>query len=643
MIYIDNLTLRKSVVAFLSYLRSGRDINYLSIILLDANRSWLTRVVYIPVFQLLGFIISEEPFFAGHLHCRDGKNVILKSNRLLNHISEKISLELMGKMSALKVLKTQWPESTLALYLEKVLFNIGIRDRTILKILIAEALTKDTLAAQHTLIVGYSSPFQKQHFEKISSGFQIKYVVNKMPTEWKNNRFAILLLLILTTFKRIKFSRKATNSEKHRDSKLPGLLLLQEDDTLLDRSYRSQPYWLPNVDIGRDYNIFILQPFRRAKFDNEETSISRTNFYCSDHKELFYKQPVHSIFKEIHKVIWGLQWHLLMAPMGLTLIIIKLAQLYRAAMLIASYSVTNNIQATMTSESYLILSDAINLIAPKLKIHTFSYQYSNISDPGPLMRSSVNTMYTFSDLYKKHWGKHKLGPENYVNVGYIYDSARALVANRSSCLRQSLHESGVTFIVGHFDENIEYSSKYGIVSADDQKYEYELIAQFILCDPTVAVIIKPQFKANSTSNKSVNAPLLEEARKTGRFIELNYGNHRNNVFPVEVALASDMVISHALGATAGLEAALSGSRSVLLNPYKAYGEKIDLLESANVLYPNLKALLGAIQGYRAGEEANSDLGDWSQVIHNFDPYQDGQATVRLKNHLEKTIRLNTEK
>jgi len=102
-------------------------------------------------------------------------------------------------------------------------------------------------------------------------------------------------------------------------------------------------------------------------------------------------------------------------------------------------------------------------------------------------------------------------------------------------------------------------------------------------------------------------------------------------------MASDIVIGHVVGATAGLETALAGSRCILLNPYSMQGANIEIFKQADILYENMDSALSAISHYRQGRPEYRDLGDWDPIIDRFDPFQDGQSAGRLSKPLENAL------
>ena len=98
-----------------------------------------------------------------------------------------------------------------------------------------------------------------------------------------------------------------------------------------------------------------------------------------------------------------------------------------------------------------------------------------------------------------------------------------------------------------------------------------------------------------------------------------------------------MVIASVIGATAGLEAALTGKRCILLNIYNMRGENIEIFKQADILYDNMDSALNAIFSFREGNPKYKNLGYWSPIINLYDPYRDGKAVVRMRKSLENIL------
>jgi hypothetical protein len=268
-------------------------------------------------------------------------------------------------------------------------------------------------------------------------------------------------------------------------------------------------------------------------------------------------------------------------------------------------------------------------------IVTLSYQYSNMEHVGPAMMTTADLMLTFSPIYRDRWTREGIHPGTFADIGYVFDTSFELIRDRASIRRAKLVDAGADFVICYFDESVQHDNKYGIISIHDHRAEIFALARLVLDDPSLGVVVKTQFRRNSPD--LLNDSLLAQTRGTGRYVELAQGAHRNIVFAAEAALCADIAIGHALGATAALEAAMAGVRSILINPYGASGA-IDLFYAqADVVYPSLPAALKAIEAFRAGAQEYSRLGDWSPILSWFDPFRDGQSGRRLRSLLEQIV------
>ena len=305
---------------------------------------------------------------------------------------------------------------------------------------------------------------------------------------------------------------------------------------------------------------------------------------------------------------------------------------------LAGFCRNKNIKSFMTSENYLPVADAVNLIGPHIGVHTLSYQYSNMSIVWPIMQSTAETMLVFSSMFIDRYKKDGIEARRYVKTGYVFDSSFDLVMDRAAEHKKNLYKRGANLIISYFNESIhnEYS-KYGVIYKDDYYAEISALVKLVLDDKSVAVIIKPQFVSKTLSAIFPDDDLIMSGIATGRLIELHTGNHRNNVFPSEVAIASSIVIGHVIGATAGLESVLSGSRCILLNPNNMQGGNIDIFNRVDVLYENINLALDAINLFHRGDPKYSQLGVWDAIIDNFDPFRDGKSAGRLRKCIEESI------
>ena len=147
----------------------------------------------------------------------------------------------------------------------------------------------------------------------------------------------------------------------------------------------------------------------------------------------------------------------------------------------------------------------------------------------------------------------------------------------------------------------------------------------------IAVIVKSQFIANSISSKYLQDREIRDAFNTKRFIDLCYGSDvRNDVYPTEVALASDICVGNMVGGTASLEVALSGNRSAIINPYNIEPTWKNILMDKNIIFPDLDHFLAEMQKFEKINIKSTNIGDWSSIINEFDPYSDEFSFERIQ-------------
>ena len=133
--------------------------------------------------------------------------------------------------------------------------------------------------------------------------------------------------------------------------------------------------------------------------------------------------------------------------------------------------------------------------------------------------------------------------------------------------------------------------------------------------------------------------IISKAFKTGRFINILTGIFRNEVYPLQVALVSDICINEKVGATAALEAASAGRRCILLNKenYKTLHDPV--YESANIVFKDISQALYQIDIHRENLEKGlpSDLGDWEQIKDYFLGNEKNRGIHKIKSEVMKLL------
>jgi len=641
MIFIDSLTLKSCLLAYrilrVQKVSSEKKCIHVLDRINNSFKSWLLQ----KGMRLWSIDVQEAKFYAGHLRTRDGKNIWIAAQNALGKIAFDAVEKSLAGSKLLSALNLEWGQNTILLYLVKYFFRVAGYEghHTIFKILVADALSRDKKGEKPHLVLGLPKGFTPDLFKDIGNDLNLStYSI----TEWsiRKTRLSVLLLITFVSLKR--FLKRVANMFQLKpelgDVTTPALLLLQEDDLSIDRSYRGQPHWLFKDDPPPAFRTLVLETNRKLYNEPDRDELERFGVYSVPKETMYCYSEKHAVQKKIKRALGALMYQSVFGSRSFVSIALQLSLLFMKTSLLATFCNGQNVKAFMTCENYHRDADAMNLIGFRMDIHTLSYQYSNMSEIGPIMITTADIMCTFSTLFHDRWSNNSIQPKSFVNVGYPFDSSFSLVVERSRALREQLMNKGVKFIICYFDESVQRKDgKYGLINKEDHYNEILPLLKEIIYEKDIALITKPQFQINALTALFPNDQYIKQAIQTGRFLELHHGKHRNNILPAEAALASDMVIGHVVGATAGLEAALTGKRCVLLNPYEMKGANIDIFKCADILYEDIDSALKAIAAYRNGDEKYRNLGDWSTIIEQFDPFCDGKSSTRLRNFIETKI------
>ena len=105
--------------------------------------------------------------------------------------------------------------------------------------------------------------------------------------------------------------------------------------------------------------------------------------------------------------------------------------------------------------------------------------------------------------------------------------------------------------------------------------------------------------------------------------------------PAIAALASDIAIhGHLAAGTAGIESALTGTPTLMLDREGCSKSPIYKLGEGRVVFKNWEDLWIACQEHWNTPGGIPGFGDWSPMIDEFDPFRDGQAAARMGTYLE---------
>lgn len=277
-----------------------------------------------------------------------------------------------------------------------------------------------------------------------------------------------------------------------------------------------------------------------------------------------------------------------------------------------------------------IISHALNRVGGVSALYQRSHEESSLGSPE--MTVSVDLAFGFSEMSFDLQQVSNSCIPYYVIVGYIGEHRFPLLKDIACGVREQLMCRGVKKILAYFDEN----------SCDDLRWapghefvreSYTFILTKILQKPDLGLVIKPKNSDTLRQRLGEVSSLLDEVLATGRcyIFEKSYP-------PAVAGLASDIAIhGHAFAVTAGLESALNGVRTLLLDREGCPTSKMYKFGKGKIVFGNWNTLWQAIEEHWKSMEGVPGFGDWSAVINDFDPFRDGRALERVNTYLEWII------
>jgi hypothetical protein len=295
----------------------------------------------------------------------------------------------------------------------------------------------------------------------------------------------------------------------------------------------------------------------------------------------------------------------------------------------STHRVRVNVGTLNTSVEQVLALDALGGVSA-------AYQYSvgNILFPTTLLSGGENVQFVFSSLFEQLWHSIEAPVDNFVHTGFIYDRAIQAVRDldRVGQTRKQLQDSGARFILCFFDENSV--NRWDIYASDeDAANDYEYLLRWLLADPTLGIVFKPKNSRNLFQRIGRVSGLIDQARQTGRCKFLTSDTLVGSIYPAEAALMSDVCIGKLDGSTAAFEARLTGVPTILIDnegfrshPFYAWGR-------SQLIFNNWNSLRAGVEKYRCAPQADQGFGDWSPGLRDLDPFQDGQASLRMGFHI----------
>jgi hypothetical protein len=641
-LYCDRLT-TLSCLRLISLYRTGERRVEPLIRVLDPMPTGWRGVCCRWLLRLGGLRAEEVRFFAGHLKMADGTSAHIAAIRASMDSAVDEGLEIVRRSEDLTALNAAWGRDTVALHCAKALSLAG--DDSLyayaLRIQSARALAQ---REQHAAALCLRSPLR-------FSAARLQAIAGDLPVSFWGRRLAAAAGKSFALRQRVRAVARRVSAiwlaRRHarliatweaRARERAGLLLVQEADVGMDRSYRFQPHWLLPDAAPTPYDTYILAntPPPRAPHDAAELAAHAVRV-ISTAEILALSTPVagDDVAVRLRRdASRSLRAALRAKRPAEAAALGAIARLFNMAAELSGLCRRLRVRTFLASESYLVQADAMQLLAHATDLQTIAFQYSNLASTSPVMLTTADSMLTFAPAARRHWQHRGIAPGEFADIGYTFDSAFAIVAPRARACRDRLRAAGAKFILGYFDETVQ-ASKYGLTGPADHAAELRALLEQVVADPEIGLVTKVQYQRYSPSRISELKDLVRAAEATGRFAELLHGVHRNIILPAEAAQCADLVIGHAVGGTAALEAAMAGARAILLNPYGMSDLNHDAYRQADILFDGMAPALAAIQAHRAGQRPS--LGDWAPIRSHFDPFNDGNGGRRIRAAVDRVM------
>lgn len=621
-IYLDELTLS----AFWTLLRMR---SLTKVIVLEKIRA--RQKFWCWLLTKKGVHVTEAAFFAGHLRTGDGESVRFASRRVAGQIALIAAKDIVESEPTIRSLNEEYGRNTIRLFIAKLL-------QAYINYWPLRAMVAQALAAPNQPDVWLRAPalFDAKFLAETIHGVNFHFypTIGLSPIK-------LIFFYVINAVRYIKLISGLGQSARYSgQSKTPksSVLMLQEDNIRSNRSLRGQPHWLDVSQPTPNFDTFVVElpnsRFAICAMPSELARAGITVVPLSIFGAAIKAMGSDKALKRVRRDR-GIAIRAVFHASGFAnkFFLLQISYLLGQARLMGALALWLNSRVFLIRETYYSLSDAMQLVAPDVNVKTIAYQYSNMGFASPSMLSTADRFLLFSDMYKQTFQVNDIAPQKFVTTGYLYDYVANLVREKSYKHREILMRAGAEFIVCYFDESVQHG-RWGGIGKQDHLSDLHTLAKTVLADPSFGVVLKSQFIHNSPSQLHKDDNVIQAAKATGRYLELAEGVHRNDIYPTEVALVADLCISHKGGATAAIEAALTGVRTVLLNTIGAKTVWDAVYAQADIEYGTIESLMEAIACYRSGVAEQQTIGDWSKILHEFDPYRDGKATIRLRSHVE---------
>jgi hypothetical protein len=268
---------------------------------------------------------------------------------------------------------------------------------------------------------------------------------------------------------------------------------------------------------------------------------------------------------------------------------------------------------------------------------TAIYQRAYESDPSANTTIGADIVFGFSQSVAEVERRSNSIIRYHVTTGYLGDHRFPLLRNNARTVRDTLKGHGAMRILSFSDEWSGDDSRWH-TGHQFMRENYLFLLEKVLAEPWLGLLIKPKSPNTLRRRLGPVAETLERAEATGRCYVYEGGAMHGSHTPAEAALAADIAIhGHLCGATAGLEAALAGVPTLLLDREGWPVSSLYRLGVGRVVFKGWDTLWDALVEHWASPGGIPGFGDWSPMFDELDPFRDGRAAERMGTYIQWLI------
>jgi len=293
-----------------------------------------------------------------------------------------------------------------------------------------------------------------------------------------------------------------------------------------------------------------------------------------------------------------------------------------------------NVRLYVTWYKYSAIHCAIADALQRLGGITAIYQRSFAEFPSPGAVVAADVVFGFSQEGAGIERRQYSVIPYYVVTGYIGDHRFPLLREQARVIRNKIQQNGASHVLAFFDE-ISLDDSRWFAGHESVQEDYLFLLEKVLSEPWFGLVLKPKTPSTLRRRLGDVADLLRRAEETGRCFTWEEGVLQGSYPPAVAALASDVAVhGHLYAATAGVEAALAGVPTLLMDREGWPVSKLYELGQGRVVFTAWQDMWAACKDHWNAPTGMPGFGDWSPMFNELDPFRDGRAAERIGTYLK---------